>query len=236
MSNEKNINTITTIKTEFFNSFMWKRLPLEHNYITIVFCLDDYKNTDNTDDFINNINDENIKKAIKYILNIMPYQCVIDVDNYNNFLYYKNNDEKQDSNEDLFKKIEDGKLPCTEDEINKIKNNLKYILNKKTFIFNYYSDNVQNDKNFSYMYNISVNEHFNDTHKLCIGEIQNIPKSILSVADYIFFDSKETINKYLESHGHFLRVSSSNASLYLIDKCNYEYYQLFHFNKHLNSV
>ena len=135
------------------------------------------------------------------------------------------------------------------DEINKLKNKLKNIYKKKTFIFNYYDnkDKINEtpnnkecemfcDKKYSCMYNVSLNEHFNDTHKLCIGEIENIPKYILSIADYIFFDSKENINKYLESYAHFLRVGSSNASLYLIDKCNYEYYQLFHFNKHLSSI
>ena len=35
----------STIKTELFNNFSWKRLPLEHDYITILFCLDKYKKT-----------------------------------------------------------------------------------------------------------------------------------------------------------------------------------------------
>lgn len=231
-------NKITTIKTDLFNNFNWKRLPIEHDYITIVFCLDKYKNMDNSNIFMDNIINDNIKKAIKYILNIMPYQCIIDVEKYNNFVIFKENKHIVENNltHELDKLDKIDKLKNC-DDIQILKDKIHKIQNKKTFLFTYNSQNEKNDTEHTLknMYNISINSHFNDTHKICIGELNSIPKSILSVADYIFFENKDIINNYFETFHHNIRIQTSNTELYMLDKCNYEYYQLFNFDKHINS-
>ena len=85
------------------------------------------------------------------------------------------------------------------------------------------------------MFNVSINSDFNITHKLYIGEIDNISKYTLSIADYIFFENKDVLNKYLQSQNHNIRIKESDTPLYLLDKCNYEYYQLFSFKKHIDN-
>jgi hypothetical protein len=235
-------NKTTTIKTDLFNNFKWKRLPIEHDYITIVFCLDEYKNTDSSNIFMENITNEKIKKAIKYILNVMPYQCIIDVDKYNNFLTFQENKHIVENNitHELDKLNQIDKLKNNESDTQLLKDKINKIQNKKTFLFTYNNQNDQNDQNdidhtLKIMYNISINSHFKDTHKICIGEVNSIPKSILSVADYIFFENKDVINNYFETFNHNIRIKTSNTELYMLDKCNYEYYQLFNFDKHVNS-
>jgi hypothetical protein len=52
---------INTIKTEQFNNFIWKRIPIEHNYITIACCLSEYKEN-NSENFFENIPNERTKK------------------------------------------------------------------------------------------------------------------------------------------------------------------------------
>ena len=219
----------STIKTNLFDNFIWKRLPIEHDYITIIFCLDRYKNIDNSDDFLLNIKNDGIKKAIKYILNIMPYKCVINIEDYSNYKHYNNNVTSEDS--DIFiEKIKEvinlNKLK--EDETEYLKNKVKKIQEKKTCVFTY-------DENKNKILNISIDLEFNNTHRLCIGEIKNIPKYCLSIADYIFFENTDILNKYLEMQNHNLKINKSDAALYMIDKCNYEYYNLFNFNKHINT-
>jgi len=223
----------TTIKTDLFNSFIWKRFPIDHDYITILFCLDKYKNTDNSDDFMKYIENDDIKKAITYILNIMPYKCIININDYSNYKYYKDNlDENKELN-NLIKKIDD----LDKDTI-LLKERIKKIENKKTFIFSSDNKGITYDftnESLSKMFNVTINSDFNITHKLYIGEIRNISKYTLSVADYIFFENKNVLNKYLESQNHNIRIKDSDSPLYLLDKCNYEYYQLFNFKRHIDN-
>ena len=216
-------NKSSTIKTNLFDNFIWKRLPIEHDYITIIFCLDKYKNTDNSDDFLSNIENENTKKAIKYIINIMPHNCIINIDDYSNYKYYKDNLEKNIELDNIIDKLK--KLEIDKD-INFVKDRLNKLQQKKSYIFTY-SDTSNK------LLNITFDSKFNETHRLCVGEIENIPKYNLSIADYIFFENKDVLNKYLESQNHNLRIKISDAPLFLIDKCNYEYYNLFNFNKHI---
>ena len=216
-------NKSSTIKTNLFDNFIWKRLPIEHDYITIIFCLDKYKNTDNSDDFLSNIENENTKKAIKYIINIMPHNCIINIDDYSNYKYYKDNLEKNIELDNIIDKLK--KLEIDKD-INFVKDRLNKLQQKKSYIFTY-SDSSNK------LLNITFDSKFNETHRLCVGEIENIPKYNLSIADYIFFENKDVLNKYLESQNHNLRIKISDAPLFLIDKCNYEYYNLFNFNKHI---
>lgn len=243
-----------TVLTNNFNNFKWKRLPLEHDYISIIFCIDNYNpnnidNSNNTfnvnnanvdkmtiEDVIKNINTDT-QKAIKYILNIMPYQCVLNLNNYNIFLQYIKNDTISpiitdiENNEDIKK-----------EEKNILIKKISKFNNKKTFIqlFNSFENNsndVNNiDKSINNIYNITINNHFNEIHRLCIGDLDNIPKSVLSVADFVFFENKETLNKYLKSMNHNVIIQNSKTqqgSLYLLDKCNHENYQLYNFNKHI---
>jgi hypothetical protein len=216
-------NKSSTIKTNLFDNFIWKRLPIEHDYVTIIFCLDKYKNTDNSDDFLSNIENENTKKAIKYIINIMPHNCIINIDDYSNYKYYKDNLEKNIELDNIIDKLT--KLE-TDKDINFVKDRLNKLQQKKSYIFTY-SDTSNK------LLNITFDSKFNETHRLCVGEIENIPKYNLSIADYIFFENKDVLNKYLESQNHNLRIKISDAPLFLIDKCNYEYYNLFNFNKHI---
>jgi len=216
-------NKSSTIKTNLFDKFIWKRLPIEHDYVTIIFCLDKYKNTDNSDDFLSNIENENTKKAIKYIINIMPHNCIINIDDYSNYKYYKDNLEKNIELDNIIDKLT--KLE-TDKDINFVKDRLNKLQQKKSYIFTY-SDTSNK------LLNITFDSKFNETHRFCVGEIENIPKYNLSIADYIFFENKDVLNKYLESQNHNLRIKISDAPLFLIDKCNYEYYNLFNFNKHI---
>lgn len=216
----KNEYISSTIKTDLFNNFKWKRLPIEHEYITIIFCLDKYKKIYNSDDFLSCVENTNTKRAIKYILNIMPYKCIVNIDDYSNYKYYKDKLEKNIEVDKMIEKIK------TKSDINIIKDRLNKLEEKKSYIFTY-------DENSNKILNITFDSEFNETHRLCIGEIENIPKYNLSVADYIFFENKDILNKYLESQNHNLRIKTSNAELYLIDKCNYEYYNLFNFTKHI---
>lgn len=223
----------TTIKTDLFNSFIWKRFPIDHDYITILFCLDEYKNTDNSDDFMKYIENDDIKKAITYILNIMPYKCIININDYSNYKYYKDNLEENKELNNLIKKIDD-----LDKDTNLLKERIKKIENKKTFIFSSDNKGITDDftnESLSKMFNVTINSDFNITHKLYIGEIGNISKYTLSVADYIFFENKNVLNKYLESQNHNIRIKDSDSPLYLLDKCNYEYYQLFNFKRHIDN-
>jgi len=129
----------------------------------------------------------------------------------------------------------------------KLKEKIKKVENKKTCIFTYNTiadtDTVKNvninekfyDKTLKNVLDMSINNNFNESHKICIGEINNIPKNIISVADYIFFENMDILNEYFQTFNYNIRIQTSNTQLYLIDKCNYEYYQLFSFTKHLNS-
>lgn len=229
----------TTIKTELFDYFTWKRLPIEHEYITIVFCLEKYRNIDNSDDFMKNIEQENIKKAIKYILNIMPYQCIINIDRYISFKEYKEETDDKDlfilKLDKLENILNDNENNINEYNFKSLKDKIQKINNKKTYLFTYTNNQTEKtiENSLKNMLDISINSHFNETHKVCIGEIKNIPKNILCVADYIFFENKDVLNEYLELLNHNIRIKTSNTPLYLLDKCNYEYYQLFSFYKHL---
>lgn len=220
----------TTIKTDNFDNFNWKKLPIEHDYITIVFCLEKYKEHDKYD-FMKNIENDKIKKALTYILNIMPYKCIVNVDSYNNFIEYKNETNKDDIYIKLKKiknrlKIENSNFQNLENKINKINN-------KKTYLFTYTSEQYT-ENSLKNIFDININTHFNETHKICIGELKNIPKSILSIADYIFFENKDILNNYFEMLNHNIRIQTSNSELFLLDKCNHEHYQLFNFDKHKN--
>ena len=232
----------TTIKTNLFNNFIWKRFPVEHDYITILFCLDSYKNLDNSDDFMKYIENDEIKKAITYILNIMPYKCIININDYLNYKFYKDNLDDNKELDFIIKKIDNLKNNLSkinsdiQEDTNSLKERIKKIENKKTFIFSCNTKEIVNDfknESLSKMLDISLNLDFN-THKLYIGEIENISKYNLTIADYIFFENKNVLNKYLELQNHNIRIKESDSSLYLLDKCNYEYYQLFNFEKHLD--
>lgn len=220
-----------TIKTDNFNNFNWKRLPIEHDYITIVFCLKDYNNIDYSKDIIENINNINTKKALKYILNIMPYQCIIDVDKYENYMIFKDNKHVIENNIAT-------KLDIINNHFNVNTDHLQKILDKKTFIFNCTSKQNINDveHNIKKMYDLSICDNFNETHKIYIGELNNIPKYVLSIADYVFFDDYNTLNEYLTDLFHNVRITNSNSNLYLLDKCNNEYYQLYDFIKHIHTM
>ena len=218
----------TTIKTDFFDNFYWKKLPIENDYITIIFCLDKYKDNDKYD-FMKNIENDKIKKALTYILNIMPYKCIVNVDSYNNFIEYKNEINKDDTG----KKLNELKTKLKNNtNLEFLEKKMEKINNKKTYLFTYTSEQFI-ENNLKNIFDISINKHFNETHKVCVGELENIPKTILSVADYIFFENKDILNKYFEMLNHNIRIQTSNAELFLLDKCNYEHYQLFNFNKHL---
>lgn len=217
----------TTIKTDNFDNFNWKKLPIEQDYITIIFCLENYKDSDKYD-FMKNIENDKIKRALTYILNIMPYKCIVNVDYYNNFIEYKNEIDNNELSIKLKKlKIENNNFENLENKINKISN-------KKTYLFTYTNEQYT-ENSLKNIFDISINTHFNETHKICIGELKNIPKSILSIADYIFFENKDILNNYFEMLNHNIRIQTSNSELFLLDKCNYEHYQLFNFDKHKNS-
>lgn len=232
MSIEKTI----TIKTDLFDNFSWKKLPLEHDYVTVVFCISKFKNTElSSDNFLENIENENIKKSIKYILNIMPCQCVVNIDNYETFKNYIKNDNSVTSS-----KLKNLNEPTNttkptfvdEDELFNLTEKIKKIENKKTCIFTYDTEKYY-DKTLQNIFDMSINNNFNESHKLCIGEINKIPKNIISIADYIFFENMDILNEYFQTFNYNIRIQTSNTQLYLIDKCNYEYYQLFSFTKHL---
>ena len=217
----------TTIKTDNFDNFNWKKLPIEQDYITIIFCIESYKDNDKYY-FMKNVENDKIKKALTYILNIMPYKCIVNVDSYNNFIEYKNEIDNNELSIKLKKlKIENNNFENLENKINKISN-------KKTYLFTYTNEQYT-ENSLKNIFDISINTHFNETHKICIGELKNIPKSILSIADYIFFENKDILNNYFEMLNHNIRIQTSNSELFLLDKCNYEHYQLFNFDKHKNS-
>jgi|UniRef100_A0A6C0I6L7 hypothetical protein len=222
----------STIKTDNFNNFDWIRLPVEHDYITIIFCLKDHNNIDYSKDIIDNINNSNVRKAFKYILNIMPYQCIIDVDKYENYMIFKENKHviENDRTTDI-----DNINKITESKVNV--EHLRKILDRKTFIFNCTKEQNINDvtNDINKIFNLSICEYFHETHKIYIGELNNIPKSVLSISDYVFFDDYNTLNEYLTMFFHNIRITNSNSDLYLLDKCNNEYYQLYNFTKHIQN-
>jgi hypothetical protein len=222
---------INTIKTDSFNNFIWKRLPIEHEYITIAFCVSDFKtNSDNSND-LNDFLNKDVQKLLQYVLNIMPFKCILNVDNYKEFIEFNKDKEDKKPLKNIIDNIheydylEKNELEQTEKNINKLNN-------KKTYIFTYTDNEEDENKILKNIFDISINEHFSETHKICIGEIKNIPKNILSISDYIFFENKDILNQYLEQSNHNIRINTTNSSVYLIDKCNYEYFHLFLFNKH----
>jgi hypothetical protein len=232
---------INTIKTEQFNNFIWKRIPIEHNYITIACCLSEYKEN-NSENFFENIPNESTKKLLQYIINIMPSYGVVNIDNFRDFVFHK--DKVIDSNNEISKikniKFDSGSDTPSEKDLEYIEEKIKKLNNKKTYIFTYPSlsldttnDVSEIENNLKKMLNLSISNYFNESHKLCFGKIENIPKHILCMADYVFFEDKDVLNKYLEMFNHNIRINKSNTSIYVLDKCNYEYYNLFSFNNHL---
>jgi hypothetical protein len=227
---------INTIKTEQFNNFIWKRIPIEHDYITIACCLSDYKEN-NSENLFENISNETTKKLLQYIINIMPSYCVFNIEKFSDFIFHKN--KKIEPNNELSKlkniKFKSGSDNPSEKDLEYIEEKIKKLNNKKTYIFTYpFNNTVEGEQdNLKKMLNLSISNHFNETHKLCFGKIENIPKHILCMADYIFFEDKDVLNKYLEMFNHNIRINKSNTSIYVLDKCNYEYYNLFSFNNYL---
>ena len=162
---------ITTVKTEFFDNFIWKKLPLEHDYITIVFCVSKFKNTEqSSNNFLENIENESIKKSIKYILNIMPCQCFVNISSYNEFKNYINDNNSvllsNKLNENI---IRNSNSDCSENELLKLKEKIKMIENKKTCIFTYCAEtNVPlkfYDKTLKNVFDMSINNNFNHKKK-----------------------------------------------------------------------
>ena len=218
---------INTIKTEHFNNFIWKRIPIEHDYITIACCLSEYKEN-NSENLFENVSNETTKKLLQYIINIMPSYCVFNIEKFSDFIFHK--DKIIESNSELSKLKN---IKCSsEKDLEYIEEKIKKLNNKKTYIFTYPSSNILEgeEENLKKMLNLSISNYFNETHKLCFGKIENIPKHILCMADYIFFEDKDVLNKYLEIFNHNIRITKSNTSIYVLDKCNYEYYNLFSFN------
>ena len=233
MSINKKMESLS-IQTDLFNSFTWKRLPIEHDYITIVFCLSKYKNIDTSSNFIENILNNNTKKAIQYIINIMPYKCIVDIENYENFKYHKDNIDDNSNVSEQLKKLKSQIKEENTNEITDLENRLKIINNKKTYIFTY-PNKEKHEEELKNILDISINDNFNEMHKICIGEINNIPKDIISLADYILFEDINVLNEYLQSFNHNIRITNSNTSIYILYKCNYEYYKLFSFDKYISK-
>jgi hypothetical protein len=103
-------------------------------------------------------------------------------------------------------------------------NIVKNITRKLTYV-NFYNENNKKD-----ILNITMNKNFNKLHRVCVGDITNIPKDTLSISDYIFFDNIEQINKYFSLSNYNIELNSTNSKIYLVDKCNYKDCQLFSFD------
>lgn len=213
----KQCNTIVTGK---INNFLWKRMPIEHEYINIVFCVSDYTNK-NLNIFENTLN-PSTKKSLKHILNIMPMCCITDIKTYKEFV-----SSKKINFQDILNEKECKIENLDEKTIKELNEKICKINNKKTYIFSY------DEKNKNEILNIKINNEFNDMHKICIGKFENIPKNVLGVSDYIFFDNQKELNKYFESSHHNIRIQNSTTLIYAIDKCNYKDFHLFSFDKYL---
>ena len=84
-----------------------------------------------------------------------------------------------------------------------------------------------------YLFKITMNKNFNKLHRVCIGDIINIPKDTLSISDYIFFDDIEQINKYLRLSNYNIEIKGTDSKIYLVDKCNYKDCHLFSFDNYI---
>lgn len=226
-----------TISIDNFNKFYWKSLPIEKDYCNITFCTSNLSedndsinetiidnNKDNISYYLNRINNKDTQKTLKYILDIMPFACILNVESYEMFL----NSEKLKSeietstnvNKNNFKQIEGEKI---DEMLNIVKN-----INRKLTYVNFYNENNKQD-----ILNITMNKNFNKLHRVCIGDISNIPKDTLSISDYIFFDDTEQINKYFRLSNYNIELNSTNSKTYLVDKCNYKDCHLFSFDNYI---
>jgi len=221
------------ISIDNFNNFYWKSLPTEKDYCNITLCTSNIvKDTDmlsetdkdNISYYINKINNENTQKTLKYIIDIMPFTCILNIDSYSMFLNSETLKENIGTNTNIdknsLKQIDEKKL---EETLNIVKNTTKKI----TYI------NFCDEKNKKDILNITINKNFNKIHRICFGDIDNIPKDTLSVSDYIFFDSIEQINKYFKLSNYNIEINNTNSKIYLVDKCNYKDCQLFSFDNYI---
>jgi hypothetical protein len=219
------------ISTDNFNNFYWKSLPIEKDYCNITICSSyiskEFENEtyeqDNILYFINKINNKNTQKTIKYILDIMPFTCILNIETYEMFL----NSEKL--KEDIYTNtnIDINNLKNKKEDVDKISDIVTKITGKITYV------NFYNEKNKKDILNITINNNFNKIHRVCIGDISNIPKDTLSLSDYIFFDSLEQINKYFLLSNFNIEIKETNSKIYLVDKCNYKDCQLFSFDNYI---
>jgi len=221
------------IFTDNFNKFYWKSLPIEKDYCNITLCTsyltnisDNNNSTEYKDDisyYINNINNANTQKTLKYILDIMPFICILNIESYEMFLNSENLKDDIETSTNIDK---NNLKNIDQNKIDKVSDIVKNTTRKLTYI-NFY------DKKKDDILNITINKNFNKIHRVCIGDISNIPKDTLSVSDYIFFDDIEQINKYFLLSNYHISIKDTNSKIYLVDKCNYKDYQLFSFENYI---
>jgi len=233
-----------TISIDNFNKFYWKTLPIEKEYCNITFCTsclteekdklhepdnstetNDDINTDNISYYLNKINNQDTQNTLKYIFDIMPFTCILNIESYEMFLNSEKLKNEIETNTHINK--ENFKKSIDEEQINDTLNIVKNITRKLTYI------NFYNEKNKKDILNITMNKNFNKIHRVCIGDITNIPKDTLSISDYIFFDNIEQINKYFRLSNYNIEINYTNSKIYLIDKCNYKDSQLFSFDNYI---
>lgn len=218
-----------TISTDNFNNFYWKSLPIEKDYCNVTICTSNMiepqcENKDEISYYINKINNVNTQKTLNYILDIMPFTCILNIESYEMFL----NSEKLKDNIETNTRIDEKKFKdISNKKINDTINIIKKITSKITYV-NFYNENNKQD-----ILNISMNKKFDKMHRVCIGDISNIPKDTLSLSDYIFFDSIDQINKYFRLSNFRIEIRDTNSKIYLVDKCNYKDYQLFSFDNYI---
>ena len=223
-----------TISIDNFNNFYWKTLPIEKDYCNITMCTSHLNDTNetNTDDdkdnisyYINNINNKVTQETLKYILDIMPFTCVLNIESYEMFINSEKLKNDIENNTNINKN--NFKQYINEEKINEVSNIIKNTTRKLTYV------NFYNEKNKQDILNITMNKNFNKLHRVCIGDIINIPKDTLSISDYIFFDDIEQINKYLRLSNYNIEIKGTDSKIYLVDKCNYKDCHLFSFDNYI---
>jgi hypothetical protein len=209
-----------TIDIRYKECFAWKQLPMEMNHVNIAFCTNHLdESLLKSGSFDGNISNcftaLKSKLILQHIVATMPFTCFVDIDS-NQCLEAIH----QSANEnELSKNLICPKLKITEDDKKQLMQKLNRLLALKTCIFTF--TDIQNEWNKQMFYTHMNLNYSNITHRLFVGKVENIPKSILGMCDFIFIEDTESINNYLQKMNHSLRITFSDFSTYVIDKKNY---------------
>lgn len=218
-----------SIDFQYKTCFQWNRLPIELDSVNIAFCTNNLNKTLMESQHFNGdvsqcFTEQKSQLFFQHILGTMPFTCFVDLDTDRSLSVLT---KIQNNNENLNKMISP-ELNLSDDDRTTMIERLSKQISKKTCIFTFTKSSKEWNKQMFYTH---MNFKYDGTtHRLFVGEMENIPKSVLNLCDYIFIEETNTLNQYLEQMNHSTRITFSDFSTYVIDKRNYINSVVFSYN------